>query len=1022
MGERWRRFTGSFQRAGSVSSNQPQAAAQQQPQPRSQQQPQPGWTQSAAAAPRPRSAFRADARANSADAAGRSVIGDEIKDVSDDAVRVKKDRRLSTSFKQAREQYKAKRDEADGRGSVGGKIVAALSFIGHLIAIFFRGIWRAMLGVAVMLLCCFAVGAIGVGFLVATSFDEIPSLEDYSLMSAPQNSTIYDVDGEVIGVISVSDRKPVTSGEIAQAAKDATVSIEDERFYDHEGVDLMGIMRALYYNYLSWRDGGSATSQGASTITQQYVRNAYDNVGFEQTVSRKLTEIVLAVQLESTMSKDDILTSYLNTVYYGNGCYGIESASQYYFGHSAAELDYYEAAMLAAILQSPTMYDPATEEGLQANQGRAMIVLDKMYSLGKLGDMTNEELIELKQTDPASKVHITEKDREINQPYYYDYVMRELRKSYTDEEIESGGWQIHTTLSIADGDAAAEVVRGLEDLYGNNGITAAIADVDVATGAVNAFCGATDYDTTQFDIATMSQLQTGSSLKPFIYAAACEYDGYYMTDQFSSEQIDVGTPDSPHVITPYIRGGHGTLKQGIIQSDNAMAIRMGQEIGLEEVQKMIADCGMTSTLDDNVIALIGGQETGFTPLEMATAYATIGNKGQANATWCISSITDTLGNTIYEHEQEETYAMSKEVALQVTDSMEAAVDEAGWYHIPFDDNGWTIAAKTGTTDDDQDSWCCGFDTTRAVAIWSGGRDQKMSVPNSSYNTTTAFSDYFYAVGGDDPQEKFEEPQYKTTVPTPQEGETLESYISRAHDMRLNVEIEYVNSDAVEDGGIVDIPDEGELVARDSSFAVQVSSDAIRVPDFVGMTPEQAYNSGAGLSLSYDVTYSTSGSTTPTITAQSVEAGTQVQNGAQVVLTLTILTQGGQSTQTQVPQLGSDDALGMLRTERDQLQAQVEQLQAQQEQGSEGGITVPNVTGLTVADARQVLSSLGLSVSYTGSTDATVVGTTPVRGTVVESGDTVTIRTSSSGSTSGSSTSGSYGDDDDDGHSTLVPRR
>ena len=938
----------------------------------------------------------------------RADVNDRIKGDDTDDLRRKKDKRLSTSLKQAREDYRNRKSKANASGSIASKIAALFAFIGHLIVIFFKSIWKAMLGIAVIAVTCFAVGAIGVGFLVATTLDEIPALEDYSLMTAPQNSTIYDVDGNVIGVISVSDRKPVSSGEIAQSAKDATVSIEDERFYDHEGVDLMGILRAVYYNYQSWRTGDDST-QGASTITQQYIRNAYDNVGFEQTINRKLTEIVLAVQLEATMSKDDILTSYLNTVYYGNGCYGIEAASQYYFGHPASELSYYESAMLAAILQSPTMYDPATEEGLAANQERALIVLDKMYSLGKLGDMSSDDLIELKKTDPATLVHITEKDREINQPYYYDYVMSELRRSYTDEEIESGGWQIHTTLSIADGEAAANVIRGLEDLYGHNGITGAIADVDVQTGAVNAFCGATDYETTQFDIATSAQLQTGSSLKPFLYAAACEYDGYYTTDRFSAQPVDVGTPDAPHVITPYIRGGSGTIKEGIVQSDNAMAIRMAQEIGLDDLRQMMSACNIDSELDDNVIAVIGGQETGFTPIELATGFASIANDGMSNDTWCISSITDTLGNVVYEHEQSETYAMSPEVSHQITDAMVAAVDEAGWYHIPFDDAGWTIAAKTGTTDDDQDSWCCGFDTTRAVVIWTGGRDQKMHIPNSSYNTTTAFSDYFYAVGQDDPKEEFEKPQYKTTVPTPNDGETIDQYASRCHDMRLNVEIEYVNSSTVDDGGIVDIPQEGQLIDRDSDFTAQVSSDAIRVPDFVGMTPSQAYNSGAGLSLSYDVTYATSGSTTPTITSQSVEPGTSVQNGASVVLTVTILTPAGNSTSTQVPQLGSDDALGKLQTERDQLQAQVEQLQAQQGNGN-GEITVPNVTGLSASDARQVLTSLGLNVSYAGSSDATIIGTTPVRGTAVESGDTITLRTSSSsgasdnGNNSGSSNS------------------
>lgn len=917
----------------------------------------------------------------------------------------KKKKKLRDSFRETWRKYRNRISDDASSGSVLDHVTAFLAFIGNLIALFFRSIWRFMIGVAVVILCCVAVGAVGIGFLVITTVGDIPSLEDYELMTATTNSTIYDVDGEVIGVISVVDRQTVTSSEIAPSAKDATVAIEDERFYDHDGVDFIGILRALYYNYQSWVSGSSST-QGGSTITQQYVRNAYENVGFEQTVSRKLTEIFLAVQLEATMSKDDILTSYLNTVYYGNGCYGIEAASQYYFGHAASELSYYESAMLAAILQSPTRYNPTTEDGLEANRERALIVLDKMYSLGYLDDLTYEEFLELKQTDPSELLDITERETTINQPYYYDYVMSELRDIYTDEEIEEGGWQIYTTLSIEDGEAAAEIVSELEEIYGDSGITAAIADVDVETGAVNAFCGGTDYSVSQYNIATSSQLQAGSSLKPFVYAAACEYYGYYMTDKFSTEAIDIGTDGDSHVITSYIGGSSATLREGVIQSDNAMAIRMGLEIGVETVNDLLQVSGFAHELDDNVVSLIGGTTTGFTPLEIATGYATIANGGMANSTWCISLITDSLGNTVYEHESDERYAMAEEVALQVTEAMTTAVEQASWYNIEYDDEGWEVAAKTGTTNDVCDSWCVGFTTTRAVSLWMGGRDAKISLGNTSnahYYTTTAFSDYFYAVGSDDPKEKFDEPAYKTTVPEADDGETLEEYITRVTDLQLEVTIEYVNSSSVEEGGIVDVPDAGELVDRGNSVTVQVSSNYVNVPDFVGMTPTQAYNSAAGLDISWDVTYTTSGSTTPTITAQSIDAGEAVQNGESIVLTVSILTQSASNSMIQVPELASDSVLSELKEQVETLQSELEELQS-----GDGitGITIPNVSGLTASQARQVLTSLGLTVSYSGSSSTTIVSTSPVRGTVVETGSTVTLNTSSSSSNNSSSSSSS----------------
>ena len=164
-------------------------------------------------------------------------------------------------------------------------------------------------------------------------------------------------------------------------------------------------------------------------------------------------------------------------------------------------------------LNAPSIYDPTTEEGKQETAGRANLVLDKMYSLGKLGDMTQEDMRSLKQTDINTKLNITQTERAINQPFYYDYVMKELSDDYSIEEIESGGWQIYTTLSIADGRAATEVVAGIEEKYDHNGITAAIADVDVNTGAIHSFCGGVDYGFSQYNIATQGYLQTGSTLK-----------------------------------------------------------------------------------------------------------------------------------------------------------------------------------------------------------------------------------------------------------------------------------------------------------------------------------------------------------------------------------------------------------------------------------------------------------------------------------------------------------------------------
>lgn len=889
----------------------------------------------------------------------------------------------------------------DKNSTVGAKVKAVFAFILHLLHIVVRSVWRILVVIAVTVIVCGVVGIAGLGYLYFTSASELPNISDYTKISMPQDSTIYDVDGEVIGVVSTVARDSVGFGEISQPMKDAIVSIEDERFYNHTGIDFMGIARALVVNFQEWRSGGDGASQGASTITQQYVRNAYEQVGTEVTISRKLTEMMLAAQLENEMSKDDILNSYLNTIYFGNGCYGVETASKYYFGHSANTLDYYEAAVLASIINGPSIYDPTTEEGRQETSDRVNLVLDKMYSLGKLGDMSQEDLRNLKTTKIEDKLHFSETEQVMNQPFYYDYVMSELGDAYSTEEVEAGGWQIYTTLSIADGIKAQEVIEDIERRYDGTGITGAIVDIDNETGAIHSFCGGTNYEASQFNIATQGHLQTGSTLKPIVYAGLCEYDGYYMTDKMSAEPVDIGTPDNPHVITPYIKGGSGTLKQGIVASDNAMTIHVAETAGMDEVKQICADMGIKTEIEDNVVTTIGGQENGLTPLELASAYSTIERGGQQIDYWCITQITDGLGNLVYEHEEDPKYAISEEVSLQVIDAMKSAVDSAGWYNIPFDKQGWTIAAKTGTTNDDMDSWCVGFDQDRSVALWVGGRDQKTTVPNSSYNTTTSFSSYFEKVGQNDEKKDWDKPQYKTEVPKMEEGQELEDYMQVVQDKQLTVSIEYVSADKAEDGDVLGVKNEGKLVNRGGAAIVQVARDMVAVPDFENMTPDEVYAASNGLTVSFNVSYSTSGPSTPTVTNQSVKAGEVVAKGTPVTLDITFLiddTAAG-STIQQVPTISTSGALSLLQQERDSLKEENEQMKEQidafeEETGQAGEVTVPNVNGLSASAARQVLASLGFSVSYTGNSADSVTRMIPSAGSHVEAGATIELRSAS----------------------------
>lgn len=910
-------------------------------------------------------------------------------------------------------------------------IGALLLLIAKLVYVFFRGIWRFFVYLAVMVGAMGVIAFLGVGYLYATTVGDLPQLQDYNLISMPQDSTIYDRDGEVIGVISTSQRTPVSFSEISQSMKDAIVSIEDERFYNHEGVDLMGIARALKVNMESYLGGGSSTSQGASTITQQYVRNAYAGVGTEQTISRKLTEMMLAVELEATASKDDILNSYLNTVYYGNGCYGVEAASQYYFGHSAKTLSPYESAILAATVNSPVLYNPTTDEGKQNTASRVSLVLDKMYSLGKLGEMTQDQLRDLKKTDINTVLHITEKkQRVINQPFYYDYVMTELQRSYTVEQISSGGWQVYTTLSIKDGKAAENVVRGLEAKYGSAGVTAAVADVNVEDGSVNAFCGGTDYATSQYNTATMGRPQSGSTLKPFLYATLLQDDGYYTTDQFDHSNVNVaGEDEKEHVITSYIGRGDGSIKNGIIQSDNAMAIHAAQKVGMDKVDALMKASGFTHDLEQNDIAIIGGQSQGFTPLEMATGYGTLANKGVKRDTWCVKTISDSLGNEIYKHEDETSQAMDKEVALQITDAMESAVNErTNWYDIPFDRNGgWNIAAKSGTTDEKSDLWCAGFDNDHAVTVWIGGKDARVAVPTTTPTACRVFSDYMYGAHQSDSKDEFEKPQFKTTVPGIADGQSVEDWTAMVEQKQLVPKVSYVADAKHKEGDVIGVENEGQLVDRKSGVTIQIARDKVTVPDFTKVSPSDVYSVSDGLIVSFTTQYVSSGNSTPTITAQTVQAGSVVDKGTQITLTLQILTPNLDTSSDQVPYKGSDTTMSQLEAERDALRKENDDLKANAnetanesasaENADDGSnsnantgnnnvrITVPNVTGMTVGQARTRLEELGFDVRVSGASSSSdyVAYTNPSTGSSAAYGSTINVTaTSTKPSNSGSS--------------------
>lgn len=913
-------------------------------------------------------------------------------------------------------------------------------FLGVIIAFFsllWHGVWKALVCLSVFLLSALVIGGIGFGALYISTVGEVPRLEDYKSVMLPQDATIYDVDGETIGVISSNYREVVPFSGIADTAKTAVVCIEDERFYNHEGIDFYGIARALYTNVRGMTKGeGTGTTQGASTITQQYVRNAYSGVGNEKTLTRKLIEMTLSAELESQMSKDDILNAYLNTVYYGHGCYGIQAASKYYFNKDANNLTVYESALLASVINAPSRYDMETDKGKELITSRASLVLDKMYSLGKL-NVTEEELRELKKTDINTLLHITPRERTINNPYYYDYVINELLGLYDKNEIESGGWQIYTTLSIKDGENATNCVKEIEERYANDNATSAIVDINVEDGSIHAFCGGTDYSVSQFNTATMGTPQSGSVLKPFLYATLLEEQGYYTSDKFDCSPVNVaGDNEREHIITPYIRNGNNTIRNGIIQSDNAMAIHAAEKAGMDNVDNTMQRSGFTRHLENNSIAIIGGQTTGFSPLELANGYATLANHGINRKAWCLKSITDYLGNKVYEHEDDSKQAIDREVTNQITEAISHTVEEKpNYYDIPYAKEGHQLAAKTGTTDDKADNWCCGFNTKHAVTTWIGCRDSRNEIHlTQGVTVCNTFSDYMKSAHDNDPKEDFEQPSFKTTIPK-HDTMNVDDYANKIKNIQLVPNIKYVDTDEVPQGDIVWVDEEGTLTNRHSNVNIYVSKNKITVPSFIGKTVEEAIQASEGLTLNYNINYVTSGDSTPKISDQSIDAYETVDKGSTILLTINILANNNGSETKQVPFISSDNVLEQLRNSETTLTKENEDLKNENQRleqenntlkteinnyernnntnnntntnntnttntnntntnNTNNQVTVPNLTGKTLNEAKNQLQNLGISVNINGNTgtNATVKNTIPQSGTKIDKDTAITLVT------------------------------
>jgi penicillin-binding protein 1A len=545
--------------------------------------------------------------------------------------------------------------------------------------------------------------------LVSAIASELPQLEPGKEHRPERIGYIYASDGKtVLAVLRGSEsRIVVRSEEIAPVVKQAIVAVEDRRFWEHRGVDIQGMARAL------WADvQHKKVVQGGSTITQQFIKNQY--TADDQTVSRKLKEAALAWQLEQQWSKDRILTAYLNTIYFGNGAYGIEMASRVYFGKHADELTLEEAALLTGIPANPGAYDPAANP--RAAKARRATVLRLMLQQGLIGP---------KDFDRAAEARLP-KRKDIGLPgsrrrvgYFAEYVKQQLLPYYGSSKVFGGGLRVYTSIDLELQQLARDSIGQWLGEPGSPG--AALVAIDPRDGRVLAMVGGRGFSKSQFNLAVQGQRQTGSAFKPFVLATALE-QGIAPQTVFESEPTVINLGDKLWSIENYEGSYLGSIDivDATVHSDNAVYAQLTAQVGPANVARTARKLGVTRPLDDYFAIGLGVEAV--SPLEMARAFSTFAANGArvdgsvlGNVPRAVLRVED--GNRVDSNDAVQKQVMDANNAAHLTSILQGVVEDGTGERAQLGDR--PAAGKTGTTENYGDAWFVGYTPQLAVAVWVG---------------------------------------------------------------------------------------------------------------------------------------------------------------------------------------------------------------------------------------------------------------------------------------------------------------
>lgn len=601
---------------------------------------------------------------------------------------------------------------------------------------------KQLIIVAFMLAMAIGLGA-GIGGLTWV-IKNSPDISDYGQWRTSESTIVYSSNNETLARLYKENRVYTPNNKIPKHLRRAIVSIEDERFYRHYGIDLKGIMRAIWVDLKHM-----AKVEGASTITQQLAKNAL--LTHEKAWSRKLQEMYIALQFERMYTKEEILEFYLNEIFLGHSAYGVQSAAKFYFNKDSQDLTLAESALIAGLPKAPNSYSPY--RNLAKARSRRNLVINKMLEQGyitkKEAQRAKEEKIKLEKPQ--------EKNEDIA-PYFANYIRKKLIEKFGVKRVYTGGLKVYTTLDLKMQKQAKETIKEAIEKetiptiekkvgQGEKQPQLALITLDPKTGHIKAMMGGRGDD--KFNRATQAYRQPGSAFKPFVYATAIK-QGYgtgaviddtlkaYKTKITDTEENN----DDENLWIPknyddkYL--GPTTLRIGLAKSLNVMAVKLLDQVGINNTINLSKTLGIKSFVaqDKNLATALGGLTKGATPLEMANAYGVFANQGIKVKPIAITKVLDNRDNIIWENETQTNIVLDESVAYLVTDMLKSAIARGPlvW------GTGWRAyldrpaAGKTGTASNYTDAWFVGYTPDLVTSIWLGeDSPSRMEYPRKDKN-------------------------------------------------------------------------------------------------------------------------------------------------------------------------------------------------------------------------------------------------------------------------------------------------